>query len=52
MSRFININMNVGNAIMTYIMKQREYFPNANVLAYILHLSVNVYICTSQGLRI
>ena len=25
MSRFININMNVGNARMTYIVKRREY---------------------------
>ena len=25
MSRFINININVGNARMTYIVKQREY---------------------------
>ena len=28
MSRFINININVGNAIMTYIVKQREYNIN------------------------
>ena len=27
MSRFININMNVRNAKMTYIVKQREYKP-------------------------
>ena len=26
MSRFININMNVGNARMTYIVKRREYY--------------------------
>ncbi len=25
LSRFININMNVGNARMTYIVKQRKY---------------------------
>jgi hypothetical protein len=25
MSRFINININMENAIMTYIMKRREY---------------------------
>ena len=25
MSRFININMNTGNTIITYIMKRREY---------------------------
>jgi hypothetical protein len=25
MSRFININMNVGNARMTYIVKRREH---------------------------
>ena len=25
MSRFININMNIGNARMTYIVKQRKY---------------------------
>jgi hypothetical protein len=25
MSRFININMNVGNTIMTYIVKQMKY---------------------------
>ena len=32
MSRFININMNVGNARMTYIVKRRKYytlFPQA-----------------------
>ena len=25
MSRFININMNVGNATMTYIVKRKKY---------------------------
>mgnify|MGYP003701931539 CR=1 FL=1 len=25
MSRFININMNIGNGKMTYIVKRREY---------------------------
>jgi hypothetical protein len=28
MSRFININMNMGNAIITYIVKRMEYIHN------------------------
>ncbi|BAT05076.1 Os08g0356001, partial [Oryza sativa Japonica Group] len=32
MSRFINIDMNMGNARMTYIMKQREYLCAFNCL--------------------
>jgi hypothetical protein len=28
MSRFINININVGNARMNYIVKRREYLAN------------------------
>ena len=41
MPRFISINMNVGNAKMTYIVKQREYnifgqAPYPNTLYYSL----------------
>jgi hypothetical protein len=31
LSRFININMNIGNAIITYIVKRRKY------LAWLMH---------------
>ena len=38
LSRFININMNMRNARMAYIVKQREYyriiFPPANYFLY------------------
>ena len=33
MFRFININMNIGNARMTYIVKRREYSSDDGISA-------------------
>jgi hypothetical protein len=37
MSRFINININVGNARMTYIVKWREYMKNQPTVVRVIY---------------
>ena len=46
MSRFINIDMNIGNARMTYIVKRREYIclriARTFFTMYMIKVSVNL----------